>query len=54
MTPGDPVAIGAYLGGSDRFDRAIVAYSEDYADQNERDHRAFCEHVKDQLVGVRP
>jgi uncharacterized protein (DUF2252 family) len=40
---GDPVAIGAYLGGSDRFDRAILAYAEDYADQNERDYAAFRE-----------
>ncbi|MDG4824267.1 DUF2252 domain-containing protein [Asanoa sp. WMMD1127] len=51
---GDPVAIGAYLGGSDRFDRAILTYAEDYADQNERDYAAFRDHVKDQLVGVSP
>ncbi|GIF66408.1 hypothetical protein Ais01nite_44430 [Asanoa ishikariensis] len=51
---GDPVAIGAYLGGSDRFDKAIVEYAEDYADQNELDYVAFRDHVKDQLVGVSP
>jgi sugar/nucleoside kinase (ribokinase family) len=27
---GDRVAIAAYLGSSDRFDRAILAFSEDY------------------------
>jgi hypothetical protein len=38
---GDPVAIAAYLGLSDRFDRAIARFSERYADQNERDYDAF-------------
>jgi uncharacterized protein (DUF2252 family) len=35
---GDPVAIAAYLGTSDSFDRAIVSFSQAYADQSERDH----------------
>ena len=35
---GDPVAIAAYLGSSDAFDRAIAAFSVSYADQNERDY----------------
>ncbi|MFD9713386.1 DUF2252 domain-containing protein [Streptomyces sp. NPDC060006] len=34
---GDPVAIAAYLGGSDRFDRALTRFAQAYADQNERD-----------------
>ncbi|WP_210593486.1 DUF2252 domain-containing protein [Streptomyces sp. GESEQ-35] len=34
---GDPVAIAAYLGGSDRFDRALTVFAQAYADQNERD-----------------
>ena len=38
---GDRVAIAAYLGSSDTFDRAIAAFSESYADQNERDHAAL-------------
>jgi uncharacterized protein (DUF2252 family) len=38
---GDRVAIAAYLGGGDGFDRAIAAFSEAYADQNERDHEAL-------------
>ena len=38
---GDPIAIAAYLGESDQFDRSINDFSERYADQNERDHQAF-------------
>jgi uncharacterized protein (DUF2252 family) len=42
---GDPIAIGAYLGAGDRFDAAIAAFAEAYADQNARDHAAFQEAV---------
>jgi uncharacterized protein (DUF2252 family) len=38
---GDPIAIASYLGKSDVFDRAIAAFAETYADQNERDYRAL-------------
>lgn len=38
---GDRVAIAAYLGSSDRFDRALAEFASDYADQNERDYAAF-------------
>lgn len=38
---GDPVALAAYLGGSDRFDRALTEFAQSYADQNERDHKAL-------------
>ena len=38
---GDPVALAAYMGKKDRFERAITDFSERYADQNERDHQAF-------------
>jgi hypothetical protein len=38
---GDPVAITAYLGNSDAFDRAIATFAEIYADQNERDFAAL-------------
>ena len=34
---GDRVAIAAYLGTGDVFDRAIVTFADAYADQNERD-----------------
>ena len=43
---GDRVAIAAYLGGGDRFDRAIAAFAEAYADQNERDHAALVAAVR--------
>jgi len=38
---GDRVAIAAYLGRSDVFDRAIADFAETYADQNERDFATF-------------
>ncbi|MFC4469849.1 DUF2252 domain-containing protein [Streptomyces xiangluensis] len=38
---GDPLALAAYLGGSDRFDRALTAFAQSYADQNERDSEAL-------------
>lgn len=38
---GDRVAIAAYLGRSDSFDRTILAFSDAYADQNERDYQAL-------------
>ena len=33
--------IAAYLGSGESFDRALVRFSESYADQNERDHAAL-------------
>ena len=42
---GDRVAIAAYLGTSDSFDRAIAAFAAAYADQNERDYQAFADAV---------
>ena len=38
---GDRIAIAAYLGGSDVFDRSIAEFAGAYADQNERDYRAL-------------
>ena len=35
---GDAAAIASYLGTSDKFDRAMAAFAETYADQNERDY----------------
>jgi len=43
---GDPIAISAYLGKSDRFDASITDFSERYADQNEQDYEAFAEAVR--------
>ena len=38
---GDRIAIAAYLGSSNSFDRAMASFSEAYADQNDRDYRAL-------------
>jgi uncharacterized protein (DUF2252 family) len=35
---GDPIAIAAYLGNKSSFDRAILAFSSAYAEQNQRDY----------------
>jgi len=43
---GDRIAIAAYLGKGDAFDRAIAAFSAAYADQNEKDYEAFAAAVK--------
>jgi uncharacterized protein (DUF2252 family) len=43
---GDRVALAAYLGGSGKFDQAIAAFAEAYADQNERDYAALQSAVK--------
>jgi uncharacterized protein (DUF2252 family) len=43
---GDRIAVAAYLGQSDTFDRAIADFSEAYADQNEHDYDALTQAVK--------
>jgi uncharacterized protein (DUF2252 family) len=43
---GDRIAIAAYLGGGNTFDRAILEFSRAYADQNERDYQALVDAVK--------
>jgi hypothetical protein len=40
---GDRIAIAAYLGSSDVFDRAIADFASAYADQNERDYNALAD-----------
>ena len=42
---GDRIAIAAYLGKGDVFDRAIADFSAAYADQNERDYQALIDAV---------
>ena len=44
---GDRVAIAAYLGAGDVFDRAIVEFSRAYADQNDEDYAAMQRAVED-------
>ena len=50
---GDRIAIAAYLGGGDVFDRAIADFSAAYADQNERDYDALVDAVKAGTVEAR-
>ena len=38
---GDAAGITGYLGKSDAFDRAIVSFAGDYAEQNRRDYKRF-------------
>ena len=42
---GDRIAIAAYLGGGNAFDRAILEFSKAYADQNDRDYQALVDAV---------
>ncbi len=49
---GDQVQIAAYLGRSDRFDRAIAAFATAYADQTERDHAALVAAVRSGRVAA--
>ena len=43
---GDRIAIAAYLGNGDSFDRAILEFSKAYAEQNERDYQQLAAAVK--------
>jgi uncharacterized protein (DUF2252 family) len=49
---GDRIAIAAYLGQGPSFDRAIVEFSNAYAEQNERDYRALAAAVKSGRIAV--
>ena len=43
---GDPVAMAAYLGRVDAFERSVTDFSERYADQNEQDYGEFAKAVR--------
>jgi uncharacterized protein (DUF2252 family) len=51
---GDRIAIASYLGGGPTFDRAIVAFSHAYAEQNERDYKALAKAVKTGKIVAEP
>jgi hypothetical protein len=51
---GDRIAIAAYLGGSDVFDRAITEFAAAYADQNERDHKSLLAAVASGRIAAEP
>ncbi|WP_371483048.1 DUF2252 domain-containing protein [Kitasatospora sp. NBC_00315] len=44
---GDRIAIAGYLGSGEAFDQALVTFAESYADQNERDHQALLDAVRE-------
>ena len=43
---GNPVAMAAYLGASDAFDKSITDFSQRYADQNEKDYEEFIKAIR--------
>jgi uncharacterized protein (DUF2252 family) len=51
---GDAIALASYLGNSDMFDRAMAAFAEQYADQNERDYAALKAAVASGRVTAQP
>ena len=51
---GDPVQIAAYLGRSDTFDRAVAAWSAQYAITNDEDHARLLEAIKSGRVEAHP
>ena len=51
---GDRIAIAAYLGGSDVFDKAITQFASAYADQNERDHKELVDAVASGQLAAEP
>jgi uncharacterized protein (DUF2252 family) len=43
---GDPVAMSAYLGNGDTFDRSVTDFAERYADRNEQDYEQFVKAIR--------
>jgi uncharacterized protein (DUF2252 family) len=51
---GDRIAIAAYLGGSDAFDRAAADFATAYADQNQRDYDALAAAAASGRIAAEP
>ncbi|QTJ67889.1 DUF2252 domain-containing protein [Rhodococcus sp. ZPP] len=49
---GDRFAIAGYLGSGEHFDKALAAFAETYADQNERDHTALRKAIDDGRISA--
>jgi hypothetical protein len=47
---GDAIAMGAYLGAGDRFDKAMCEFAATYADQNERDFESLTRAIADGTI----
>ena len=50
---GDRIAIASYLGGGTSFDRAILEFSQTYAEQNERDYGSLRDAVKSGRIAAK-
>lgn len=51
---GDPAAIHGYIGGGRHFGKAIHAFAESYADQNQRDYELFLEAIRSGRLEASP
>ncbi len=51
---GDDVAIAAYLGSADTFERAVAEFATAYADQNERDYATLRDAIEAGRVDAQP
>jgi hypothetical protein len=49
---GDRIALAAYLGSGESFDRAIGEFATAYADQNERDYRSVADALEPTAAGA--
>ncbi|MGZ8195664.1 MAG: DUF2252 family protein [Methylosarcina sp.] len=49
---GDAAKIAGYLGKKEDFDEALADFAEAYADQNEQDHRALVQAVRESRLEV--
>ncbi|MBC7302854.1 MAG: DUF2252 domain-containing protein [Nocardia sp.] len=49
---GDPIAINTYLGGSDKFDKALRDFAMSYSDQSIADHQLLLAAIEDGQVEV--
>jgi uncharacterized protein (DUF2252 family) len=51
---GDPAAIAGYMGSNATFDEAVCEFAVEYADQNQRDYRAFVRAIRVGEIEVAP
>jgi len=51
---GDRIAIAAYLGGAEVFDRAVTQFATTYADQNEKDHQSLVDAAASGRITAEP
>jgi hypothetical protein len=47
---GDAIAMGAYLGAGDRFDKAMCEFAASYADQNQTDFESLTRAIADGTI----